>query len=95
MTEVEQKAMITAAAAEAYGLNVDRWQETDDGLCGFFGRWYATTDLEGGTICEDEEGTLYASVVGDPAYGNERVAFYLEVDGAVTEVEPFVTVEPL
>lgn len=76
--------------ATAQGLTVQSWGQDDDGIFALLGRFVVDEDVdeEMGPFAGDE-GELTASIVGSPAYGNERVAFFLRCEGMdPQEVDP-------
>lgn len=81
------------------GLNADEWRVGDSERpeAVFQNTWEASEELDHGMVSVGEEGTLYASVVGAPEHGNERVAYHFLAEGTDVPVEcrPFDDVQPL
>jgi hypothetical protein len=74
------------------------WRDGEDGREAVLKyRWGVIEEDEDEGLLEGDEGTVTASVVGSPKYGNERVWFGFTADGLDSPVEcrPLENVDPL
>jgi hypothetical protein len=96
--EKQRHRQMIEEAIERQGLTAEAWRydEDDQREQVTLGRWRIVEDDEDRGLYADDEGVLYATVVGAAQYSNERVALYLQIDGTdvaepihqLDEVEP-------
>lgn len=83
----------------SYGFPIKAFEEDPDGdYVANLGRFIALQDDEDQGLFEDDEGILYAQIVGAKKYNNEHVAFYFLADGFEGTVKidnPALQVEPI
>lgn len=64
---------------ERHGYSVREWRDGEDGLEGVVGHFRVDREDEDAGLCDGDEGSLVASIVGAEQYGNRRVHFGLNV----------------